>query len=344
MCSTTGHTGGMDVVGEPSKRTHTGYCSFTDAVGVLIAALVFIGILISNALKSDYDRGSSWLTHNPAHHDQSKDEHGPKLVLTWNTFYEDPYFGCGGTGAGPFRKCLQPYCYLTTNRSLVGKASAVLFHMFKLNDMPRRRGRDQVYVFFTREAPTRNYEFHTDERFHNVSFNLTMTYRRDSDIPVPMGRFYRLPELFANQPYRPTYPLSSRQRSVAWVVRNCVTHSQRERYVTELQSHIDVDVYGPCGSQPCVPDNDTFFMEVIPSQYKFYLAFENSLCRDYVTEKLFRTLQSEVIPIVLGGTDYSRDAPPHSYIDVRDYKSPGDLADYLHWLSENETEYLRYII
>ena len=30
--------------------------------------------------------------------------------------------------------------------------------------------------------------------------------------------------------------------------------------------------------------------------YKFYLAFENSICPDYVTEKFFNILQYNVIP------------------------------------------------
>ena len=35
-------------------------------------------------------------------------------------------------------------------------------------------------------------------------------------------------------------------------------------------------------------------------------------------------------------------APPHSYIDVRDYKSPKHLAAYLEHLNKNPEEYLSY--
>ncbi len=34
--------------------------------------------------------------------------------------------------------------------------------------------------------------------------------------------------------------------------------------------------------------------------YKFYLSFENSLCRDYVTEKFF-TRAGNILPVVRGG-------------------------------------------
>lgn len=56
--------------------------------------------------------------------------------------------------------------------------------------------------------------------------------------------------------------------------------------------------------------------------YKFYLAFENSICPDYVTEKLFNTLLFTTVPIVYGGADYEAiGAPLNSYIDVRNFTS-----------------------
>ena len=35
-------------------------------------------------------------------------------------------------------------------------------------------------------------------------------------------------------------------------------------------------------------------------------------------------------------------APPHSYIDVRDFKSPKHLAEYLLYLDKNDDEYMSY--
>jgi hypothetical protein len=74
----------------------------------------------------------------------------------------------------------------------------------------------------------------------------------------------------------------------------------------------------------------------------FNFSFENSLCSDYVTEKLFKVLEYDVIPIVLGAGDYSKMAPPHSYIDVQGFESPEKLADYLKYLDKNETAYAEY--
>lgn len=44
----------------------------------------------------------------------------------------------------------------------------------------------------------------------------------------------------------------------------------------------------------------------------------------------------------MGGADYTEHAPPQSYINVLDYESPKDLADYLIHLANNREEYEAY--
>ena len=62
--------------------------------------------------------------------------------------------------------------------------------------------------------------------------------------------------------------------------------------------------------------------EMLERDYKFYLAFENSKCRDYVTEKFYNALLFSVGPVVFGGADYDAiGAPKNSYIDVRIFAS-----------------------
>jgi alpha-1,3-fucosyltransferase len=83
-------------------------------------------------------------------------------------------------------------------------------------------------------------------------------------------------------------------------------------------------------------------LKMLESKYKFYLSFENAVCEDYVTEKFFKVLNYNIIPIVLGGANYSKFAPSKSYIDVRDFQSVGQLAEYLQYLNKNETAYSEY--
>ena len=54
--------------------------------------------------------------------------------------------------------------------------------------------------------------------------------------------------------------------------------------------------------------------------YKFVIAFENSMCWDYITEKFFYNLQLNIIPIVLDlHGNYARVAPTNSYINALDF-------------------------
>ena len=59
---------------------------------------------------------------------------------------------------------------------------------------------------------------------------------------------------------------------------------------------------------------------------------------------MLRPLETYVVPVVYGSHDVHKVAPPHSYIDVRDFKSPQHLAQYLLYLNNNHTEYMSYFL
>ena len=73
---------------------------------------------------------------------------------------------------------------------------------------------------------------------------------------------------------------------------------------------MSVDIYGKCGMEcPSRLENGTvvsdyYCKEYIFTKYKFYLAFENSLCTDYITEKFFLALNKNIIPVVMGQGHY----------------------------------------
>jgi hypothetical protein len=74
---------------------------------------------------------------------------------------------------------------------------------------------------------------------------------------------------------------------VAWFVSNCNGNNARQKYVQELQKYITVDIYGKCGTKSCARSTKRECFEMLNQDYKFYLAFENANCKDYITEKLF---------------------------------------------------------
>ena len=83
-------------------------------------------------------------------------------------------------------------------------------------------------------------------------------------------------------------------------------------------------------------------MEMLQKDYKFYLAFENSNCKDYVTEKFFtNALHNGVVPIAMGASmeEYAAIAPPNSFLHVDQFGSPADLAEYLKVLDRDDNLY-----
>ena len=102
-----------------------------------------------------------------------------------------------------------------------------------------------------------------------------------------------------------------------------------------------VEIAGYCGRKKCSRGKTKECIK----DYKFYLAFENSNCREYITEKFYSNgLGSDVLPIVMGAPrqDYEDMAPYNSFIHVDDFASPKELAHYLHLLDKDDLLYNKY--
>lgn len=75
--------------------------------------------------------------------------------------------------------------------------------------------------------------------------------------------------------------------------------NNRLEFAKELGKFIAVDIYGSCGTMQC-PRTDPECFNMLERDYKFYLSFENSNCRDYITEKLWvNGLSRRILPIVV---------------------------------------------
>ena len=132
------------------------------------------------------------------------------------------------------------------------------------------------------------------------------------------------------------------KKLAAWLVSNCGAKSERDVLVKTLQRYMPVDVFGGCSKRECPKTEHISCRDYLGQNYKFYLAFENSLCLDYVTEKFFLSYKYNVVPVTFGWANYSLYGPPGSYINALDYDSVEDLAKYLLYLDQNEDEYLKY--
>ena len=82
--------------------------------------------------------------------------------------------------------------------------------------------------------------------------------------------------------------LANKTGTVIWMASHCETRGRREDYVRLLQESINVDVQGHCGNKDLLACwqnhygiSDAKCYQMINQKYKFYLAFENVLCKDY---------------------------------------------------------------
>lgn len=139
-----------------------------------------------------------------------------------------------------------------------------------------------------------------------------------------------------------------------WAVSNC--RSKRMDYYHVLYESMTVSererstVFGkcfdrpnPCGnSGPQGTGEDPDCFRRLMKSHKFYLAFENSRHRDYISEKVTKAYEFGMIPIVWGGEsklDYEMLLPKHSFIHVDDFETPAALMEYVRYLDQNETAY-----
>ena len=200
----------------------------------------------------------------------------------------------------------------------------------------------------TDESPLHTFLYEGTEKPNLISdyndiFDWSMTYRTDSDIPVSYGR-----TIARHFPTKNTTKFQNRKKLVAIMLSNCSSKNHREKYVRNLKRLLgnDLDIYGRClgGNVDACPGH--FYRDCpLLSNYKFYLAFENSNCREYITEKVFwNAYEKGSVPIIMGApkSDCHRLLPPNSFIHIDDFSDPMDLVNYLHYLNVNEKFYAKY--
>ncbi|XP_060063939.1 glycoprotein 3-alpha-L-fucosyltransferase A-like [Ylistrum balloti] len=245
----------------------------------------------------------------------------------------------GEKQTNPFHQC-EYRCHLIDGISNKRDAVIVFQAPSLFDEKPLKKYSGQLWVFFSMEAPTYHPPSNKIKKWENL-FNWTMGYRRDSDIVHFYGRFHRLPKTGEEINITSTW-YSQLNKSILFVS-HCGTASRRLDYINTMKSFYDIDIYGACGKLKC-PKSKWGECHKKIENYKFYLAFENSLCKDYITEKMFKIywLNSKAIPVGRGPTQYDVYLPPNTYLDTSKYRSSKELADHMWRLSKNESEATTY--
>ncbi|XP_035535327.1 alpha-(1,3)-fucosyltransferase 4-like [Morone saxatilis] len=243
-------------------------------------------------------------------------------------------------------------CTLTDDWRAYPDADAVIIHHREVAtgsaDLPPEpRPRAQKWIWMNYESPS-----HTSSlwRFEDV-FNLTMTYRTDSDIFLPYGylvpnehRTRGLQNRFAHPLHTPPRSHRPRPRLLAWVISNWSESHARVAFYHQLRRYIQVDVFGRAG-RPLPKDSGGGSVVRLLGRYHFYLALENSQHTDYITEKLWNAVRAGAVPVVLGPSrqNYERFLPPEAFIHVDDFPTARELARYLLMLRRNPARLRRHL-
>ncbi|KAK6017473.1 fucosyl transferase [Ostertagia ostertagi] len=168
------------------------------------------------------------------------------------------------------------------------------------SDPKFKRRSDQYVIFFSQESPA-NADF---ELPYPDFFNMSLGFRHDTP---------------AASPYGYTIKLASNSRP-------------------QGEESFPVDVYGGCGHLKCARGGACESM--LDKDYHFYIAFENSICKDYITEKLWNQgYQRDIVPLVLKRSLVEPFVPPNSFIAADDFNNTQDMGNYLHYLMKNKTAY-----
>lgn len=239
--------------------------------------------------------------------------------------------------SNPFRKC-DHKCHLIEGFSKAPDA-VVVFHAPSLHDVkPLKKYPQQIWVLHSMEPPTLHPPSKKLEMWTKL-FNWTLGYRRDVDLLHVYGKFRSVSTTLNHKNTVNTSIWRSQYNKTSLFVSHCGVASKRLQYVKTLNPFYKSDVYGACGTLKCPKSKYSICLDLI-KKYKFYLAFENSFCKDYVTEKMFKTyfLNGSVIPIGRGQKQYDLFMPPNSFLDTSKYSSPMKLAEHLWYISTNASE------
>lgn len=287
--------------------------------------------------------------------DGSDKIHPPKPIVIWWTEGLFPHHAdeelilidCGGY-----------QCFSTNHRHYLDdeRTRGILFYGSNIspNKFPLPRKLTHEWGLFHEESPMNNYIL-SRESFISL-FNHTATFRSESDYPVTTQNIYSLKFLTGRKPVplktKNTEKIKRNLAPVLYVQSHSGVPSDRDSYVEELMKYIAVDSFGTCLHNKDLPHHltdpaESFekdeFLDFI-SVYKFHLAFENAVCKDYMTEKLMRPLHVGSVPIYYGSPAAQEWMPNNStVIMVKDFESPKKLAEFITFLDNNDEEYEKYM-
>ena len=196
-------------------------------------------------------------------------------------------------------ECGDVTCQYTNYISLSQASNDMLFFFsdkrlrpaFDKEMHPKTKDPKQYWIAHYQNHP-RTQHFENMSSFKNL-FNLSSNFHSKSDVHTPYGvcqvssRGERLLQNYNE----------GKTGLVSWCVSHCQTWSKREKYVAILRQYVNASVCGHCKMPGCIgPLCEGNAMKTVNchgtrsvmNSHKCYLVFENVICADYASEKLFK--------------------------------------------------------
>lgn len=259
---------------------------------------------------------------------------------------------------------------LKTNGNLETWLASTAQIPFKTVEKKLENNPNQVWILWNDEASFINTQL---DQISSL-FNWTLSYKTDAEIYEGSYGFFDYnnhvsaeslirfkKKIFSND-------FEKRINAILWFVSNCNSKS-RIQVALDISIYFPLHIYGTCDPLGDMSESErkqkyphlkvTKFenSKVCPfsspceerklNSYKYYLAFENTNCSDYVTEKLWRSLKKNLIPIVFQPNDDSflrYSIPSKSFLHLNTFNNdPVLLSEYLWKMNTNFDLYYEHI-
>ncbi|KAI6186309.1 Alpha-(1,3)-fucosyltransferase C [Aphelenchoides besseyi] len=302
----------------------------------VVFVLLYISFNISNGRLSSNKQSAVIISlmNETRRFKESSDSKLP-IVLFWT-----PYFGNEMSylflqhPECPFK------CLFTTNQSFADSADVRVLHPPDFRDLfpPHNPTALNAHLIFESPANTPH-----NKMFIADYFNITISYHSQATIYYPYNEFVEIDgtetadQLWTQEQIEKAVMFKTKKVLVS--ISNChIVTSGRNAYVEALAKHIKITKVGSCYLQHV---DDQTLHKLIAEHY-FLLAFENSVCPEYTTEKYWR-LKDLVVPVILSrGVTNSNNVLNGTFIAASDFESPRKLADYLNSLIDDKSKYMKY--
>ena len=214
-----------------------------------------------------------------------------------------------------------------------------VFYIMKNNKDAQKAFDDEKLVPISiggSSEPRHYYSLLTNENFRR-EFNASALLATGADIPW-------LPKVSSYKEIQKIKPLTNPIRKGVMATFNCASKNNREKILRDIMAIFPIASIGNClrnekwpmcGSVKCTKEEAL-------RKYMFCFVFENGNTPGFVTEKIHQCFRAGSLPVWYGTKDVSWMVPKGSYIDMGDFKSHMELAEYLLEVMNNVTLYDSY--